>query len=540
MLDELRVSGDLLRLALDRYLNACLAIKRCPTEYSRPAGQPQFQCLTSRVVLNEISLLGEFETKLRKSKTAILQTANLHPDVVPISKLPTDILVRIFKQLTEEEYEHAFLDKQKDAINKYPMTLAHVCSNWRQIVFQSPLLWSYITLVPNIGVNKQRLAYLDFHSRYAKKALMDILITKRFRRASASPISIDPFIGRIRSLRLRLPLYKARSMINPRVKASHLISECLRAGHNALKRFTLHMNATPEQHPFMESVSHPVDRNSLLDIILTGRAKHTTASQLEDVLSSITNLWLHGYYFNWESKAYHGLTTLELESTGSHAIPESRLANILASSPQLQYLKIQLEIIQETIPPPPIHLSGLEVLVGDVLLLQLIWPGSKELSVNIIWQPNHSSSTLYSTRMKDFFSRANTVRLLNSDWFFSASDILYLLTMAPGVRVLALSSTKLFGTLPDMLTYPSLKALYLIYGCELDKPLLIDLANKWNIKKFVFWGENRIFQGSSNVIDSKLSMEEELSDLRSTLLEFIPCPTEDASAVEVLASQPWA
>ncbi|CAE6518740.1 unnamed protein product [Rhizoctonia solani] len=107
MLDELRVAGALLRLALDRYLNTCLAIKCSSVEYPGLVGQPQLAYSTSRIVLDEVTLLAEHETKLRESKVAILQAINPRPDVVPVSKLPVDILVRVFEQLTKEEYGHA-------------------------------------------------------------------------------------------------------------------------------------------------------------------------------------------------------------------------------------------------------------------------------------------------------------------------------------------------------------------------------------------------------------------------------------------------
>ncbi|CAE6398859.1 unnamed protein product [Rhizoctonia solani] len=535
MLDELRVASDLLRLALYRYRNACLAIKRCSTEYYPFAGQPQSTCPTSHMVLDEASLLEEHETKLRKSRITLHQIVNLYPDVVPVSRLPIDILVRIFTRLTEEEYEHALSDNRKATINMYPMTLSHVCSHWRQIVLQSPSLWSYITLVPDTK-NKQRLAYVDFHSRRSKEALVDLFIAIRASKISNSTISINPFIGRIRSLRLRFRQVERnllfsyvkrfqRTMhwkwVNLRVtmQAGHLITRCLRASNHALRQFVLHMGAVTEQHPFVESVAHPANRNSLrLDL---------PHDQLEDILSTITSLWLQGHYFNWESKAYHRLTTLQLEAAGQQtdlqSIPELRLANILASSPQLQYLNIQIGNIRDAIPPPPVHLSELEVLIGHVLLLQLIWPGSKELIVIIILQPDHNSSMLYSARIREFFSRANTVRLLSYGWLSSISEICHLLALAPDVRALALFFTELSGTLPDMLTYPSLNALYVL---------------GWNIKKFVFWGRNRIVRGSSYVIDSKQSLEKELSDLKNTRLEFFPRLNEEASPIDFFASQP--
>ncbi|KAG8729467.1 hypothetical protein FRC11_008715, partial [Ceratobasidium sp. 423] len=125
MLDELRITSNLFQVALDRYLNACLAVKYFYTEAPSPT-YPQ-KIIGSRLV-NELSVMLTYETKLRESKMAILHSINQAPDVVPINKLPTDILIYVFQLLVDTLYGLPDVDNEK--IPKYPLSLSHVCARW--------------------------------------------------------------------------------------------------------------------------------------------------------------------------------------------------------------------------------------------------------------------------------------------------------------------------------------------------------------------------------------------------------------------------
>ncbi|KAH7335590.1 hypothetical protein B0J17DRAFT_81521 [Rhizoctonia solani] len=200
MLDELHTASDLLRVAIDRYLNACLAIKCWPTE-GRLLAQPGG--LTGSTIAKQLPRLFEYETKLCKSKTTILQSINTYPDVVPISKLSTDILLHVFQELVDMEYRVPSSSAAGKGIPKYPVMFAHICAKWRQIVHQTPSLWSRVRFTTDVRTNKQFLAYMDFHAIRAEQALMDIYISDlsfiRLDRSYDSTV-LDPFVGRIRSL----------------------------------------------------------------------------------------------------------------------------------------------------------------------------------------------------------------------------------------------------------------------------------------------------------------------------------------------------
>ncbi|KAG8699946.1 hypothetical protein FRC11_013320 [Ceratobasidium sp. 423] len=520
MLDELRTASDLLQLALDRYLNACLALKHSSEGYPSLACQPQPERFTSPVVINEVPLLVKYDLKLRKSKAAILQYLNLRLDVVPISRLPADILVRIFRHLVEGERNRPRSARQETVITKYPMTLSHVCANWRQIVLQSSSLWSCITLTSSIRTNKRQFAYVDFHTKHSMSALVDIYIVDlsaiQTSETSDSTTFIDPFTGRIRSLELWPGIYPSESA-EARVKAGYLITKCLSASNDTLKQFTLHMGSMIGWHPFMESVPRATSRHGVMIDL--------PHDQLEETLSSINRLWLEGLFFKWESKAYCGLTALTLEDYGrSCSIPELQLMKILASSPQLRWLDIDFKITPADYPPSPTHLPELEVLVGDISLLQFVSPGSKKLTVVITWQPQRDSGLLYNSRIKDFFASANIARFYSDEILANTSDVCYLLSAAPGAQVLALSRVKLVGILPNTTVYPSLDELYLLDHCELERSLLLDMIDRWNIKKLVLWGDDHTIDDLPNAIINKEALEEMLPEWGKTQLEFVSRP----------------
>ncbi|KAJ1306508.1 hypothetical protein OPQ81_007510 [Rhizoctonia solani] len=523
MLDELRVASDLLRLALDRYLNACLAIKRSSDKRSPFASESvHLEYLTSPLVVNEMALLAEYEKKFRGSKVAILQYRNSLPDMVPINGLPVDILIHVFQQLVQEEHRD-FSTGRHAIVAKYPITLAHVCTHWRRIALQSPSLWSCIAFSSFSGWNaesnnRRRLACVDFHSEHSRQALMNILITESYARTlrmtSNSATPIDRFAGRIRSLEFRLDV-----MSIERIRC--LITKCLEASNETLRRFILHMHDISTDLSPWASVSGPANEIPMVDL---------PNDRLENVLYHITNLWLRGLYFNWESKVYHKLTTLRLDPSSSCTISELQLINILGSSPQLQRLNIGLKITRKDISPPPIRLPELEVLTGDTKLLQLVLPGSKMLSLNISSTPIYIpySNELDDARVKDFFSRANIARFHSHDFLKKPSDICRLFSLAPRIQALALSGTKPSGSLSDIITYSSLDALYLLPLCEMNRSLLRDMIDIWKIKKIVYWGWD-LFYDSFNGPKNKKKLEEELSDLGTTLpeLEFVPHSTSE-------------
>lgn len=519
MLDELQTASDLFQVALDRYLNACLAIEHfyiktgLISRLSNPIG--------SRLV-DELSLMLAFETKIHQSKLAIIRTVNRSPDVVPISKLPNDILVDIFQQLVNSV--NGLTHVHGRAIPEYPLLLSRVCVHWRQVTFGSPSLWSCIRINTRFRKDKRLVGYTNFHGLQAKRALMDICVADVFSTTPEIPGLLEfvkPFSHRIRSLEFRMTMYRGPDDTNG--IQDYLLTECLKSSTGTLKRLSMITSFTHEPRSeysrwFIESTSNISERNSL--------ALRLSNEQLETALSSVSELWLEGLYFNWTSNAYRGLTLLRLENSGSCSIPESRLLDILASSPQLRWLDIGLEIIHDTISPKPIHLPHLDVLVDyhDMSLMRLVQPGVNPLTLSILLdhQLSHNPNTIHDISFKDFFSRANVTTLYSVALLRNTSDIHHLLSVAPSIRALALSYFELSETSNDTISNPeaSLDTLFILKGCELARSALQSMIKLYRVKEVILWG--RAKSCDENIMWKKQTLMDALSDFRETKVQYVP------------------
>ncbi|KDN35887.1 hypothetical protein RSAG8_11249, partial [Rhizoctonia solani AG-8 WAC10335] len=532
LLEELRTASSLLQVAIDRYYNACISIKHSS------AGHPsQLEDPMGFTLANELPRLAEYEAKLRDSKLAIAQSVNHCSDVSPMSRMPVDTLVHVFQLLVD--MEHGLPLSLSRKIPKYPLILSHVCNAWRRVISHSPYLWSRIKLSPGPETIELLKSYVHFHSSQAREASMDISISDNLAKGAPEMPNLPGlmlyFTGRIRSLALQLNLHNdPRSVDAVTSKAQcALIAECLRASKNALKRFALNMVTKQPRRLFIESASTDPTGDSLrIDL---------PHDELEGALSSIVNLWLRGTYFNWESKAYHGLIALRLDAIRSASISELQLMNLLASSPRLRWLDIGLNITRAPNTPElsQVCLPDLEYLVGEALLLQLIRPGSNELTLSIIGVSDYNSDILYDAAVKDFFSSAHIAKFYSDGFLSNISDISSLLSLAPRLRDLAISHISLPSTVHDIVTYNSLDTLYLLEGCRIHRSLLQDLVDQWAIKRLVFWGANYILWDTQDYIDGQPTLEEDLSDLRAQniQLEFVPDADGGASPMDLFGYQ---
>ncbi|KAL5633488.1 hypothetical protein ACGC1H_003850 [Rhizoctonia solani] len=486
MLDEFRVASDLLQIALNRYLNACLAIEHSHTKTHL---QPGPQNLTGLILVNELPLISTFEAALRQSKITILHSINQSPDLVPISKLPTDILIHIFQKLVD--ITHGIANFDGKVVSDYPLVLSHVCTHWRQAVFDSPSLWSHVSISPKIKEDRRLLAYANFHKIRTKEGLVDLSIYNTFSSTPEIPglfEFVGPYFGRIRSLAFGLVMRRSP-------KCTHKDHGCLLAGglkssNGRLKRLIVKIwlleswgGPSDRLQWFMESSSNPPDHMSLrLDL---------PHEHLEAMLHPISELYLEGLSFKWTSKAYHGLTTLRLGRfyQGLTSIPESQLRNILTSSPQLQWLSVDLDISQTTTSPDPVYMPYLRALiVQDMSILRLIQPGSDELTLSILSDKllNPTKGETFDDSLLNFFSRANITKFHSNGLLHEISDARYLLSVAPRIQVLSLYYLICPDSSVDMLSDSSgsLKEL-ILNECEVELSELRRMIQLYQIEKLV-------------------------------------------------------
>ncbi|KAG8730267.1 hypothetical protein FRC11_007135 [Ceratobasidium sp. 423] len=366
---------------------------------------------------------------------------------------------------------------------------------------------------------------MDLYSSQAKEARMDISIFNSPDREGPDTYDSSAFMipttfsGRIRSLEARL--FIPRDSSTKGTDAESLLAECLLATGKTLQRFELSVAFEPPEPVSSDDAGDADDGRDDREDPDRHILKKVLPDDLGDGLLSITNLWLKGSYFNWKSRAYHGLVSLRLDpSTDSPPISELEFINILEASPRLRFIDIDMLISRKVDAPYllPVHLPDLELLVGDASLLRLIRPGSNELTVTIT---NCHSKVIYEALVKGFFSCANLVNFYSMNFLERVSEVCYLLSMAPRLRGLALTDIKFEGVLPD-LTPHTLDTLYLLDGCTLERYSLEDMIETWALRRVVFPRASYYVRGEDPA--PTCLIENHFSDLsaRGILLETIP------------------
>ncbi|CAE7100663.1 unnamed protein product [Rhizoctonia solani] len=502
------------------------------------------------VPANELPQRTEHEANIYRFRVEIAPSVNRRSLV---NSMPFDILLLVFQLLVDIEHRLPWSLSRK--IPRYPLTLSHVCTIWRRIVLHSPSLWIRIKFQAGPETINLLKGYVDFHSSQASANPMDIVfgydIIKGAPEAPSSLSLIQQFAGRIRSLLLRLNLFNgitSNGVLDAATSKAQgeLITECLRANNGVLERFALSVLTERPQRVFISSASTDIDRNSL-NIYLPH-------DQLENASSHFTDLWLRGVYFNWESKAYHGLTSLRLDPTHCYsdsdrgAISELQLLNLLASSPRLRSLDVGLFVIRAPNTPDlsPVNLPDLEHLVGEILLLRLVLPGSNDLTLSILGLSDDSFDMSSDAVVKEFFLRAHIVNFYSDHFFRNISDICTMLSFVPRLRNLAISHIDLHDATYNGATHSSLDTLYLLGSCAFGRSILGDMVDKWAIKRLVFWGENYIrlvrdMPRPCYITCNQQALEEEPSDMRisNARLEFVPRVWGGVAPVELFVGSPF-
>ncbi|CEL56266.1 hypothetical protein RSOLAG1IB_07682 [Rhizoctonia solani AG-1 IB] len=524
--EELRVASDLLQIALDRYLNACLAMKHTITNGSSLS--VRHRNITGSALDSEKVRIDVHETILRKSKLAIFYAANKSPNLVPISILPDEILVLVFQYLVDAIHIPANADSTETPA--YPLLLSQTCTHWRQLIHRTSSLWSNFRINRGIGRNGF-LSYLKFHTIQTKEAPMDISISEDLSSPELRVPNIlslvEPFTGRIESLRFRVVSFSGSE--NQRDRVARLLAGCLQAANGKLKRLTattfyLYRGPNGNQHWIVESATNPPNGSSL--------GLPLSQEYFEDALLTVSSLWFDGLYFNWTSKLYHGLTSLRLDKNPTCSITEPLLVNILVASPRLQWLDVRINITDITTSPTPVYMPNLEVLIStdNMSLLQLIQPGSKELTLSIISRARASvvqfeqesvGNMGYDPRFTSFLSRANVVSFYGEGFLRGIVELLDLLLVAPKIRTLALSYF-IHYTPFNRLAVPTsaLDQLLILKGCRLECSVVRRIIETCGVKELVL-SDKSITDSSERVIQNKFSFTEELSNSGNTHIRFV-------------------
>lgn len=383
MEEELRISGYILKAALERYLGACSAVLKC-FESGNALGT------ISQLVTSELQSIASYENTMKHAKSKILRVRNSCTTIVPINSLPPEILARIFRPVVDSE--RSYYDENEDRTikltTKRPEILAHVCSRWYQITVGFYDLWNHIDLVPFCSRDRLVARGYMFAARAGPLALGIRIAGGEYETQSRNPDSdLSAFCAsvapRLSSLELELGYGFDRAYLSA-LKACLL--NCVPGTLDHLTLRGCFAESVPGYYNFIDAVapSHP-----------SSQVLHIPKRRFEDVLLRVKFLYLRAAYFYWNSKAYHGLVELTLLPQVWHSwasIAESQLVEVLAASPMLREFTFGLGItdIAEDSPPTPVALNELEHLslcfTQDPqrrALLRIISPGPKPLWVTL-------------------------------------------------------------------------------------------------------------------------------------------------------------
>ncbi|KAH7338469.1 hypothetical protein B0J17DRAFT_424103 [Rhizoctonia solani] len=132
MIEQLAAARDVLRSALDQYLSVCLFIDKSYVDGCLPAST--FVGLMNGIS-DELSHAPIYEEALLRARLACASVRNRSSQIVPLNRLPADILIQIFQLVTIKQ-NCLKIDKNSEKKHKnpkYPSLLTQVCSRWRQV-----------------------------------------------------------------------------------------------------------------------------------------------------------------------------------------------------------------------------------------------------------------------------------------------------------------------------------------------------------------------------------------------------------------------
>lgn len=523
MINELGTASNLLDIAVERYLNACSALEN----YSIS------QEISDRIT-KEIVQVHSYETKIQQAKLAISRVRNRTPAIVPINSLPLEILARIFRLVCGKSFcaeSVDFEDLTESRLPKYPDLLMSVCSRWRHILTCSREIWSHIDLVPHYIFNREfsrkAVDRAEVHAARAGQLPLEIHIRDLDPRApeqTAADQELLDFLASVASRMTSLDLVIVEYGFT--VFHSRVIQTCL-AGSTpgTLTRLRISdksFNLSRSQG-FIETAINPsYPQSLLLDL---------PQQLLEDHLRAVTVLQLHGPCPYWTSSAYHGLVELHLApwAVSTPAMTESQLIGILAASPKLRVLHLNISItgaapLDSEASIVPMRLGYLEILNVTRMdpytlatLLRLLAPASDFLQLAIYLA---SRSIFLSPGLKSeinkFLARSPVGRLHVHDPEASVS-LTKLLDLCPHLRDLALEglihkpnlrAISHRGGAETLTTHPPILNLFLLRS-SINFNELLCIAEKFPIRTLTIWRSSII------VNFNWVSRAQELRDLLS-------------------------
>ncbi|KAG9097715.1 hypothetical protein FRC06_007251, partial [Ceratobasidium sp. 370] len=359
-----KAARELFTTALKAYADASTALEAIcvGNQASSKAARTEMEKVLTALEpeLQQISLDVEQVTKTTKTLKVL---RNQSTTLVPISRLPPKVFMRIFQSLMH-------LDPQDPAPQTgfwpFPETVAHVCSSWRQVSFDDSQLWGRIDL--NISKAHGARSYKDAKARseYARDSRLDVRI---YQDSPSSIIHAERAIKFLDQIAPRLGAISCRSFgyYNRDLMVDTLVSWFQHGTFGTLS----------ELHLFRYR-----NNQSSQDL-----AKNLSMARLDGWLSSVRYLTLQHVFIGWSSQVYHNLVELSLwfDEHSYDRTPTEQFVGALSVSPMLRVLKLcGLQLSSQSAPSglEPVRLDKLEVFFLKKIesntievLLPLLQPG---------------------------------------------------------------------------------------------------------------------------------------------------------------------
>ncbi|CEL60353.1 hypothetical protein RSOLAG1IB_09571 [Rhizoctonia solani AG-1 IB] len=445
MLEELTAAGDALRIALDRYSNACLLVQRsfAPGQTPRMT-TPQLSLRMD----DEVQLITSLETKLLRARAAINWSRNNANTHLTINDLPSELLAHILDLVCRShpcaQKEYSALTFKKKQTN--PVAFSLVCSHWRTVVLNTPALWTHIDISTSNILNKLCLnGIARFHLSHVGRLPVHLHVfdSRDFPAGNFGEYNEIPYkqiaqlAGHVSSFYL-----DASRAFNYSVHGQILSTFLQNSTPGRLMRLITKQN---QDYPDSDTTFIGTTDDPCLD----GVTVDLTTKELDKRMLGVSILRLNQLYPRWTSHAYRGLVELRLAGLYS-PITESELVRIFRSSPNLRLFDFGFARIKSSCPVnslvTPISLSDLEVLNISGLaceklfsLLRWIAPGTKPLRFGfhqVLYEEMEVKKSIGSFLSRSHITKAHARGLS----FLQTID---LLELSPRLQELVVSNSNL-------------------------------------------------------------------------------------------------
>ncbi|KAG8737175.1 hypothetical protein FRC10_008483 [Ceratobasidium sp. 414] len=339
-------------------------------------------------------------SKIRGARTTLGRARNRSRTLVPLNKLPAEIIAHI-SALTDAS---SIIDPQYDGLYSDPLpppllSLSVVNRHLRDILTSAPSAWSHLNLV----IDKPQTTHLCYARsclKYSRHLPLHVRIAGGITGQEGNPTNLlrllAPHAHRVVSLNLQVSLYWAGEVVRDLFSKS---SSC--------QVRELYIN---------NSTSDPEGRGSRWIL------RHIFEGDLDGLLQPLEVLGIRGFYMPFNAPGYRGLTVLRLAPFGlEHPTPPPtllQLRDVLAACPELCTLTL-MSCNFDTGPGAPIEpvfLPKLRVLdlrttLGEELMavISCITLGSNPLAFSVSLDPEMPEVGM--TGLQQFIKQSKVTRL---------------------------------------------------------------------------------------------------------------------------------